>query len=382
MRFSIHDRDSLLAITPVALSTYANTAGWERQGTYREHSDIYTGENLPEIIVPRTDRLGDYASVVVELIRMFAQVKHQDESSVYRSLLTTDRDIVRLRTGDEEKGNLSLDQGVDLISGARDMLKAVACSLGNPKMVYRAGAHQSARDLLSRVRLGHTERGSYVITLVMPVLPPPTPVMFPDDSGSDLPIERLLTVRLMKALFAARSATEEAVSGGANSFREAVEDGVSANLCEDLVQIIDSSDTLDVNVTWASSQPNELLHKTAFFSRTDLPILRSAARSFREYSPKPDVRLYGYVRLLERGPEEEDGTIRLNTMVDNKNVSVTAMLGRQDYERAVQAHRDKALVILSGDLEHFGHRWKLLNSQFEGVLRDEECDLVEQSSVM
>jgi len=367
-----YSRDALLSITPVALSTYANAVGWERQETYREYSDIYAGENLPEIIVPRTDRLGDYASVVAELIQMFAQVKHQDESSVYQSLLTTDRDVIRLRTGDKEKGNLPLDQGVDLINGVHDMLKSVACSLRNPKMVYRAGAHQSACDLLSRVRLGHTERGSYVITLVMPVLPPPTPIMFPDDSGPVLPIERLLTVQLMKALFAVRSATEEAVSGGANSFREAVEDGVSANLCEALVQIIDSSDTLDVNVTWASNQPNELLNQTAFFSRADLPILRSAARSFREYSPKPDIRLYGYVRLLTRRPEEEDGTIRLNTMVDNKNISVTAMLERQDYEQAVQAHRDKALAILSGDLERIGQRWQLLNAQFEGVLRDEE----------
>ena len=55
-----------------------------------------------------------------------------------------------------------------------------------------------------------------------------------------------------------------------------------------------------------------------------------------------------------------------------KRVSVTTMLERHDYQQAVQAHRDKALVILSGDLEHFGQRWKLLNTRFEGVLRDEE----------
>lgn len=85
MRVSIHDRDALLAVSPTALSAYARIIGWKRHDTYRAHSDIYIGEDLPEIIIPRTERLGDYASVVAELIEMFAQIGHQDETAGYRS---------------------------------------------------------------------------------------------------------------------------------------------------------------------------------------------------------------------------------------------------------------------------------------------------------
>jgi len=83
------------------------------------------------------------------------------------------------------------------------------------------------------------------------------------------------------------------------------------------------------------------------------------------------VRLHGFVRLLKRGEAEDDGTIRLATDIDGQRQSVVAVLEQGDYERAVQAHRDRAPVVLAGDLERTGQRWRLLNPQVEGVLRDD-----------
>ncbi|KKZ14717.1 MAG: hypothetical protein TQ37_00060 [Candidatus Synechococcus spongiarum 15L] len=87
MQATIHDREALKAISPVALAAYARSAGWQRGETYRLHSDIYAGRNRPEIIVPRTDHLGDYATVVSRLIEVFAQMADRDELTIYRSLV-------------------------------------------------------------------------------------------------------------------------------------------------------------------------------------------------------------------------------------------------------------------------------------------------------
>ena len=84
MQATIHDREALKAISPAALAAYARSAGWQRGETYRLHSDIYAGRNRPEIIVPRTDHLGDYATVVSRLIEVFAQMADQDELTIYR----------------------------------------------------------------------------------------------------------------------------------------------------------------------------------------------------------------------------------------------------------------------------------------------------------
>ena len=251
MRVSIRDRGALSAVSPAALSAYARAAGWCRHETYGEHSDVYVGESRPEIIVPRTERLGDYASVVATLIDTFAGVTGQDELSVYRSLATADRDVVRVRAAGSDNGSVTLNDGVDLIVGTRDLVLSAACSLGEPQPVYRAGAKREAADLLRQMRLGQTDQGSFVVTLLTPVVPPPMPSLLPDPDDRNAPIERRMTRRLVEAVTAAWQATERAAAGDDAAFEETVASGVSANLCEALVRIIEPFETLDVSVSWA-----------------------------------------------------------------------------------------------------------------------------------
>ena len=372
MKVSIRDTDALRAVSPAALSAYARAAGWSPQERYRVHSDVYVGEARPEIIVPRTERLGDYASVVAALIETFAQVSGQDELTIYRSLVVADRDVVRVRAAESDDGSVTLNDGVDLIGGARDMLLSVACSLYEPRPVYRAGANREATALLKRMRLGQTDQGSFVVTLLTPVVPPPMPALLPDSDDRNAPIERRMTRRLVEALNAARGAVERTAAGDEGAFRESLAGGVSANLCEALVRIIEPFPTLDVEVSWARARPMTASGAVVRFGRADTDVLQEAARLLRDRAPRPDVRLHGFVQLLKRGQTDDDGAVGVVTDIDGQRQSVAAVLEREDYERTVQAHHDRALVVLAGDLDRMGQRWRLLNPRLENVIRDDE----------
>lgn len=50
------------------------------------------------------------------------------------------------------------------------------------------------------------------------------------------------------------------------------------------------------------------------------------------------------------------------------------MLEREDYERAVQAHKDGAAVEMSGDLERIGQRWRLLRPELVKVILNADPD--------
>ena len=374
MRVSIHDRDTLLAVSPTALSVYARVSGWIQKKPYRMHSDVYGGEELPDIIIPRTEHLGDYASVVAELIETFADVTEQDELTVYRSLVTADRDVIRVRAAGSDDGSVTLNDGVDLIRGAHDLLLSAACSLREPRPVYRAGANREAADLLKQVRLGQTDQGSFVVTLLSPVVPLPMPTLFPDPDDRAAPIERRMTKRLIEALTAARQAAERTVAGDGGAFGEAVAHGVSANLCEALVRLIEPFSTLDLRISWARTRPVTVPGDVVRFGRADAVLLRAAAHSFRDRAPRPDMRLYGFVRLLKREEEDEAGTISMVTDIDGQRQSVTADLEQQDYEKVVQAHGNRAVVVLTGDLERMGQRWRLLNPSLTDVICDDSSE--------
>ena len=283
MNVSIRDREALIAVSPAALWAYARSVGWIKVEPYGDHSDVYEAEGLPEIILPRTQRLGDYAHVVSQLIEIFARVAEMDALALYRDLVTADRDVIRVRVGGDEgaKGDVSLDAGIDLMCGARDMLLAAVCSLENPRPVYRTNTIRKASDDLRRVRLGQTEQGSFVVTLLTPVIPPPLESSFGTSHFDRDPIERRITRRLSDALSATQKATERTNGGDAEAFFETVSDGVSANLCEALVTLIEPFPTLDIGIVWARTRPMEAGRETVRFAKDNASILREVARSFR-----------------------------------------------------------------------------------------------------
>ena len=374
MEVSIRDPDALRAISPAALAAYARAAGWRQKELYRTHSSVYVGDELPEVVIPHTTSLGDYANAVGALVATFAQVIDQDELAVYRALVTADRDVIRIRirTAGSDDGSLGIDDGVGFVSGARNLLLATACSLGEPREVYRAGANREANDLMKQMRLGQTDQGSFVVTLLTPMIPPAMPMLFPDPDDDNAPIARRLTKHLVGALATTRQATERVAEGDGDAFLEAVTHGVSANLCEALVQLVEPFSSLDIGVSWACTRSSTIPGAPVRFGRADAPILREAARSFRDRAPRPDVRLYGFVGRLERAREDEDGTISLTTQIDDQRRSVAAVLEKRDYERALHAHRDRAVVVLTGDLERIGQRWRLLNPTLSEVIQDHE----------
>ncbi len=374
MKAVIRDREALLAVSPAALSAYARDAGWAKVEPYGDHSDVYNGGDLPEIILPRTQRLGDYANVVSQLIEIFAKAAEMDELSLYRDLATADRDVIRVRAADDgSDGSIAVSDGIALMGGAYDMLLAAACSLQDPRPLYhRPGANREANDYLRRVHLGQTEQGSFVVTLLPPVVPPRIqPTLLPSIAEWELdddPVERRMTKRLAGALAAIREATERTVGGDAEAFFEAVAHGVSANLCEALGKMIKPFPTLDVSLVWARTRPMPKARDVVRFAKDDAPILEEAARLFRNRAPQPNMRLYGLVRRLKRDGNGTEGTIFLQTHIDGQNRSVLAVLNRFDYERVIQAHKEETLVVMDGDLERAGRPWRLLNPSIVDVI--------------
>ena len=310
MKLGIHDRDALLAVSPAALSAYACVAGWRRQEPYRVHSDVYEGTGLPEIIIPRTEHLGDYTSVVATLVETFVEVAEQDVLTTYRDLVTADRDVIRIRVIDRDhSGSLPVSAGADLVCCARDMVLAAVCSLDNPRPFYRPDANREANEYLKRVRLGETDQGSFAITLLGPVVSPPVQMSLvanTDPHGG--PIERRVTRRLAEALGAARMATDDTNGGNLVAFLASVNHGVSANLCEALATLTEALPALDISVVWARTWPQDEVRTVTRFAAHDAPVLREAGRAFRSREPQPGMALVGLVQRLTRDEMDTDRT--------------------------------------------------------------------------
>lgn len=382
MKADILDVDALRAISPIALAGFARSEGWQKVEPFGTHSDIYAGTEKPEIILPRTARLGDYPSVVAQLIGIFARTLDSDELSTYRELTEADRDIVRIRASNaDDDGSIAIDAGVELIAQAKDLVLAAACAARSPQSLYRAGANREAVDYLKRVRLGQTEQGSYVVTLLAPMPPllqAPAPRLWP--VFEDEPFERQVTRRLAESLEALRIAVELASSGDGEAFEHAIPSGVSANLCEAVAGLASDSRKVEISLSWAKTRPAPENRSKVTFSESDASILTEAARIFRSRHPQPDVTLFGTVHTLKRRDADIQGLVTLKAVIDNKPQSVRAVLDQANYSIAVQAHESRTPIVVKGDLERIGQRWQLTSAQIGSLAGTEEEDEIAEDN--
>ena len=380
MKTRILDGGALKAISPAALAAYVRSGGWKKLESYGKHADIYVGNDRPEIILPRTDRLLDYASNVSRLIGIFCEVNEQDETAVYRDLICADHDVVRVHAHmSEEDGSAPIDEGVEIVSQSREMLLAAACAAKVPQRVYRAGANREAADYMKQVRLGQTEHGSFVVTLMTPV-PPMLEPLFDQSWASldDEPFERQVTRRLAQALEASRDAAEQANSGnGALAFERAVSVGVSANFCDAVSRLIEHSSGLEVSVSWAKTRPTPEKYRKIRFSESDAGAFKEAARTFLAREPELGRKLFGSVHKLKRDEYEVEGQVTFKVDMDGQNKSVSSVLDQNNYSVAISAHKARNPVIVTGDLERVGQRWRVTNA----VVREVVSDDVEEDEV-
>lgn len=373
MRIPTNDEKILRQVAPASLRAYAEVRGWKQTGTYGRGNAVFEKDGAAKIVVPKSQRLDDYALAVHSILAIWSRDENREEVAILRDLFQVDRDIIRIRAPRAaDDGSIAIEAGVSLFHNAREMLIAAACAAREPKRSYRTGSHKEAQDYIGSVRLGQTEQGSYVITLLSPVPGPKddeTPLVAADATFE--PFERRVTSTLASSLEAAHKMARSTLqSGKASSFEETVAAGVNANLCDALASLIDQGQGVDVSVAWAPTMPMLGRNARVSFLHQEADALREGAAYLRSSEPQDVDRLEGYVSALGRDQDRKDGHITLKAFVEGKLVSVKLELSSSIYERALEAHANRKSITVAGRLEKHGQRWHLLGAHKFRVVDD------------
>ena len=355
---------ALSSISPLTIRTYVIARGWDRVESYGNMGDVYSLSDEPtEIIVPASTQFADYGPRLRELIGILADTQDTTVRAIINDLLKTDVDLIRIRlpsTADD--GSIPIEAGVLVVSQAREMLLAAACSASRPQPTFRAGRIRDANEYMAGVRLGQTEMGSFVVNLLSPVPPLLQPSMIA--SSQPEPYARRVVAKLASGLRVIRNAIDLANrTGELIGFRKGVEDGVSANLCTSLGGMLSEGgqEGMQISISWSLTRPNAIGPSRVWFGSTDSPVLEEASRQLRDRDARPDEVLYGFVTTMARLESESIGRVTIRSILDDRITSVRVDLRPEDYARAADAHESRMMVSLEGDLTRDGHRWILTN---------------------
>ncbi|CAN5177861.1 hypothetical protein BH10PLA2_BH10PLA2_40300 [soil metagenome] len=151
---------------------------------------------------------------------------------------------------------------------------AGACAAVQPKPYYSRRGPEEANRFLRGLRMGQTERGSFVLTVYTPVSPSLQSNQFNLFGEPEPPFERRAVTRLASALVALRRATDEALKApNTEIFQKVVGAGVSGNMCSAIVGMngpnVQPADELRLSFTYARSRPIEVLPPEKLLSRAN-----------------------------------------------------------------------------------------------------------------
>ena len=361
-------------IVPSQLEKYLVATGWVGDGAISNKAKIWhrpeEGYFSFEVVQPIKSDLRDYCLRVREAIQVLSEFEERSFSKITEDVVNYDLDIIKVRvvSPDVEGGAIPMDDGVLLFERAKDLLVSSTLSAFRKKRFFYGNWPIAVREFLDTLRFGQTERGSYVVNVIAPL------VKFSDETfpETDRSITRSVTSNLSASLKAAKSAiskyekTKDVVA-----FEEAVSSGVSANLCDAIIGISGSKKNRDVEISIqlapSEKESNEITTSHRF-SSTHIPVLETASEYYKGNYVIYDYGIYGLVVRMDHEPSEDYGTVRVSSLVNGSEKNISIELGLDDYWEAVRAHRPNIPVTCKGDLHVTPRSAYLLNPQNFRVL--------------
>ena len=368
---------------------YALASGWQRLPGVNGRVAVYThpSSDLDQLIIPLDPATSDYPERMAEVVFNLAEKEKRSASEILDDLLLPPSDVLRFRIDDpgSRSGTLPLDQGIDLLMGARKALLSAACSVIQPQQFHPRLSRTEAEQLIRSSHLGQTERSSFTAIISCPIAAQaasrPLAPMFPSFEEQDVNASRAsdasnsdhshFTRRVTSLLM--RSAARITLALDADdpdSLLQSREEDVplSANFCEALLamQPDGKHSRLCLSATWSRSLPLPKaggIPSTVQLRREYFPAIESLASSLRPVREPQVAHFVGLVDSLS-GDLDPDGLVRgevqLAILNQDETIKARVVLSPEDYHTAWEMHGVGGYVSLNGVLTRSGRVYRIV----------------------
>ncbi|MFM9940486.1 MAG: hypothetical protein ACKVP7_13445 [Hyphomicrobiaceae bacterium] len=354
------------------LRRYLTLNGWHHFADVRRGMDIFklgfaSGPEV-EIVLPQQTTGDDTLRRIAEALRTLSQINDQDIPSISAQIRAIAIDVLRSTVPDTLVRNeaIHLDVAAGFIKNVKQLLSAAATTELSPEPFF-GRIKKGAKDFADECRFGHTFRGSFGFTIESPVLPNKAPTL--DVIEQTPPFERRVMQRIARGLKTVQTAVnEQDVAPIMENFRT----GLSANMCEELVDLSDSIKGERLAFEFAFSpewrvSPDIVIGARFEVSGAHVELIKDAAKRLRLQDFERDRTINGRIVRLKSDKDPSDllnpmGSREITISWESEDfgeINVKVALTPQQYLLAVEAHKTGKPVQVGGLIERIGKTWRL-----------------------
>jgi hypothetical protein len=265
--------------------------------------------------------------------------------------------------------SLPLRQAETTIEAMHKMLRAAAMTTASPRQRFRGGRLPSpvSAFLDNDVRLGHTQRGSFIFTVVTQLSDSAEPdsddsMTHASEQAQQFP-RRVMETLAIGIETARDLAQHRAPVDSINPARQ----GLSAGLVESLINITEPEGlrSVDLSFDWAAAITRPAVGRQAVRLSHDLleELQRIYEQLLQAEEPVRHETLIGTVVSLSRAEDSlsygEAAAAIISADVDGRRRNVHLTLTGRQHDLAIQAYRLKLPIVVTGDLTFVRRTWQL-----------------------
>jgi hypothetical protein len=355
-----------------AIEAYLRDKGWRIIGS--GSIGRLWGEGESSIGVPY--RADDH--IIDGVIERISLAEGRPKRTVARAIRFRLFDITNLRTANDRLivDTIPLETAAKVITSARTMFRTVGTTARRERAEISGNYSRLGDEVVRDSLMGHTERGSFIIPVLVPLPEPDQPDTHQPrlDEGSDAPefhsaqpepFERRVVRMFAQSLHALKDIlVTPAVDPTPTQIHELVYRGVSREFCSALSDILSQTAVaeFEASVEWASAiQAPGRVPLTVTIDADAVDLIDKAASKLRHERVNPTHTFSGtIVQLRHLSTHGDFGEISVSTMRRGRPAEIIVRLPLGIYQQAWEWHVADRAVLIQGKLTSSrGHRTRV-----------------------
>lgn len=320
------------------------------------------GEDF-EFSLPRDSR--SFQETSNDLLSLLSFVEDRDVAQIIIDIsnVEIDKMCFAIPTESADLNVISLDTAIDFLAQLKRVYQHTART-ENKLEVRHVSLNKKSREFTKICEFAHTSAGSFAFNVDSPIFPrnsQPLPL-----GVQSIAFRRRVTQRLANSLQALEFANAR---NRPDIIFENIGLAMNGNICDELKDLIEKSkmESFTASFFWSNKYSvKKRLYKRMKIHKSSINVLEKVSSYFSEIDPGQRVSVSGSVLQLKYDfeiPPALSGAGSGEVVVDWKSKSgslkVAVLLEADQYNRALDAHRNGRHIFVTGVMRKFGRKLRI-----------------------
>ena len=310
--------------------------------------------------IPKNTESSDYAKFLKNTLNILAEI-YEVSIEELEVIIEEDNAILSIRIHDNqtEDGKIGFNRFEELIEGLKDLLIDTASFVINPDIQIKSKPAEAYR-YLNYCKFLQTEVGSFIAKVE---LPSDEIIREPQLFDAEIRANQINT-KLKSVISYVKNSVFDSNGQFDENHLEENQDNINLNLLKDIEKLYDKTESRNIEFYFSDIQDSVKINTENIYN-DNLVKLSNLIESINDTLNEENQRtLTGrIISLKSTDPEGERNEITFGSLLNNMPIRVKARLSSENYQQAVDAHKDKRNIQISGVLKKMKTMYKFIEVQ-------------------